>query len=109
MDWPFYFESLARRLEALHCLFHEGQPMGKEAWLALKEGFRFNGAIRDDLHWRDLSRFSGRQKQKIFMGGLVGEAVMDKPSRAATAWWRVAELVHVGKGVVMGLGKVEIF
>jgi hypothetical protein len=108
MDWPFYFESLARRLEALHCLFHEGQPMGKEAWLALKEGFRFNGSIRGDLRWRDLSRFSGRQKQKIPMGGLVGEAVMDKPSRAAMAWWRAAELVHVGKGVVMGLGKVEI-
>jgi hypothetical protein len=42
------------------------------------------------------------------MGGLVGEAVMEKPSRSMTAWWRVAELVHVGKGVVMGLGRVEI-
>lgn len=109
MDWPFYFESLARRLEALHCLFHEGQPMGKARWLEMKEGFRFDGNIRGDLHWRDLSRFSGRQRQKIPMGGLVGEAVMDKPSRVETAWWRAAELVHVGKGVVMGLGRVEIF
>ncbi len=108
MDWAFFFGSLARRLEALNCLFSEGQPLGREGWFALKERFRTAGDIRERLGWRDLARYSGRQRQKVPMGGLVGEVTVERPGRVDLAWWRAAELVHVGKGVVMGLGRVEI-
>jgi hypothetical protein len=108
MDWPFFFSSLVRRLEALNCLFYDGQPLGKDRWLALKKGFHFNGAVKDDLKWRDMARYSSRQRQMIPLGGMVGEAVFESPSRALIEWIQCAELVHVGKAVVMGLGKVEL-
>ncbi len=45
MDWEFYFASLVRRLEALWVILGEGEPLGKERWLAMTEGFRFNRMI----------------------------------------------------------------
>lgn len=108
MDWSFFFESLTRRLESLNCLFFDGQPLGKEPWLELKKHFQQNHNIQGSFRWWDLQRYSGRQKQKIPMGGIAGEAVMEKPSTADIQWFKAAELVHVGKGAAMGLGKVEI-
>ncbi len=108
MAWPFFFESLARRLESLNCLFHEGQPLGKEPWLNLKKHFHQDSRIEGKFRWWDLQRYSGRQKQKIPMGGITGEAVLKKPSASDIQWFKAAELVHVGKGAAMGLGKVQI-
>lgn len=109
MDWEFYFASLVRRLEALWVIFGQGEPLGKERWLAVREGFRFNGKIEAELRWQDLARYSSRQRKKVPMGGLVGRVRLKDPSPVEVAWWRAAELVHVGKGAAMGLGKVKIF
>ncbi len=108
MDWTFFFESLARRLESLNCLYHEGQPLGKELWLDLKKRLRCDGHIQENLKWWDFQRYSSRQKRKVPMGGLVGEAVQASPSPEQLQWWKAAEIVHVGKGAAMGLGKVEL-
>ncbi len=109
MDWPFYFGTLARRLEALNKLFHEGELLGKDLWLSLQEHFRSAEKVGSYLRWWDLARYSGRQKRKVPLGGLVGKAVVKNPSSLDLEWWKTAELLHVGKGAAMGLGKIEIF
>ncbi|MCP4352568.1 MAG: CRISPR system precrRNA processing endoribonuclease RAMP protein Cas6 [Desulfobacterales bacterium] len=109
MDWPFYFSTLARRLEALNKLFHEGELFGKDLWLSLQEHFGASEKIKSYLRWWDLARYSGRQKRKVPLGGLVGKAVVKNPCSLDMEWWKTAELLHVGKGAAMGLGKIEIF
>jgi hypothetical protein len=108
-DWPFYFSTLARRLEALNCLFNNGQPLGKERWADLQEAFQVTGNIQTRLRWWDMDRYSTRQRKKVPMGGIAGDLVMENPSPFYITWWKAAELLHVGKGAAMGLGKVEIW
>ncbi|MFP5214027.1 MAG: CRISPR system precrRNA processing endoribonuclease RAMP protein Cas6 [Acidobacteriota bacterium] len=108
MDWPFFFATLARRLEALNILFHKDDLLGKETWKRLSDQFSRPGEIEGELHWQDRSRYSSRQKSTIPQGGLVGEVVFRSPEPWVFEWLRAAELVHVGKGASMGLGCVRI-
>lgn len=108
MDWPFFFGSLVRRLEALHCIFNEGDLLGKDRWLALQAGFSKINGITDRLRWYDLKRYSNRQRRKVPMGGLFGDVDLSDSPAWLGEWWRAAAVVHVGKGAAMGLGKIKI-
>ncbi len=108
MDWQFFFGCLARRIEALNCMFNNGAPMGKDLWIEMQPrfaGVRLAGAFS----WRDLFRYSSRQRKKAPMGGMVGRAVLNGVSDDILEWCRAAEIVHVGKGASMGMGKIEVF
>jgi hypothetical protein len=109
IDWPFYFGCLARRLEALHCIFHAGEPLGRDRWLALQERFADVVGLTDRLRWYDLNRYSNRQHRKVPMGGLMGDVDVSDSSPWLMDWLRAAAVVHAGKGAGMGLGKLEIF
>lgn len=126
MDWQFFLQVLTRRLEALNCIFCQGSPLGKEKWQKLKEQFQAletlkeitendssvdldsNPYFKPDLKWQELKRFSNTQKRKVPMGGLVGDIEMYAPWDWMGEWLKTAELLHVGKGAAMGLGKVQI-
>ncbi len=120
MDLSFTFTTLARRLEALSCIFDRASPLGKKRWLevcALFQGLDKPGnsdSVRTgkdgffrDLHWDDFARFSRRQKRKVPMGGLVGECTLVSDLPGLGRWLKCAELLHVGKGAAMGLGRIE--
>jgi hypothetical protein len=99
--------SLTRRLSML-AYFHAGvdlvQPYRELhrqaatlAWLEPRFGKRC---------W---TRWSSRQRQKIGLDGVVGEACLDL--RAQTDLWPwlwLGQFVHAGKATVMGLGRYEI-
>lgn len=108
MDWQFYFGMLFKRLEGLTRLFHDGELMGKQGWQDFQDNFKVNGNHEDCLAWRDFSRYSNRQKKKLPLGGLMGEVEVVAPDFMTVSWWRAAELLHAGKNVSLGLGKVEI-
>jgi hypothetical protein len=106
MEWPYFFATIARRLEALNCLFADGQVMGKDRYINLMDIFSKLNSIQENLSWLDYSRYSNRQHKKVPMGGLVGSAVFDASDSWIIPWLQAASLVHVGKGASMGLGKV---
>lgn len=108
MDWPFFLHTLARRLEMLHVIFHQGRPLGRELWLTLGEGFAQAGKMEQRLTWQDWSRWSNRQRRKVPMGGLVGEGMVLKAWPDLWDWLQLAERVHVGKGAAMGLGGISL-
>ena len=58
--------------------------------------------------WEDWSRFSGRQEQRIEMGGLVGRITYAGDLRDYLPLLALGEWVHVGKGTVFGNGKYAI-
>jgi hypothetical protein len=58
--------------------------------------------------WQDWSRFSGRQKQRVEMGGLVGQVTYAGDLRDYLSLLALGEWVHVGKGTVFGNGQYRI-
>jgi hypothetical protein len=63
---------------------------------------------QSETHWEDWSRFSGRQKQRVEMGGLVGRVTYEGDLREYLPLLALGELVHVGKGTVFGNGQMSL-
>ncbi|MBN2093062.1 CRISPR system precrRNA processing endoribonuclease RAMP protein Cas6 [candidate division KSB1 bacterium] len=61
-----------------------------------------------NLRWSDWQRYSNRQKSKIKMGGFVGDLVLEGELTPFMELLHYAEVLHVGKGSVFGLGEVEV-
>ncbi len=57
------------------------------------------------IQWQDWVRFSGRQQQRIEMGGLVGRATYQGDLAEYLPLLALGEFVHVGKGTVFGNGQ----
>lgn len=109
MDWSFFFESLARRIEAISRVHAGREPLGRELWKKLVEQLATANGFSARLRWHDYHRYSNRQKTKVPMGGLVGEVDLGPaPAAWVLEWWRAASIVHIGKGACMGLGRVEV-
>ena len=58
--------------------------------------------------WQDWSRYSGRQRQRVEMGGLVGRVTYEGDLSDYLPLLVLGELVHVGKGTVFGNGQYRI-
>jgi hypothetical protein len=58
--------------------------------------------------WADWSRYSGRQGQRIKMGGLVGPVAYEGNLAPYRALLALGSLIHVGKGTVMGNGRIAL-
>ena len=63
--------------------------------------------IRDSkrLEWRDWTRFSSRQQQKMTLGGVVGRWTIRGPITPFVSFLRLGEWMHVGKETAFGLGR----
>lgn len=61
------------------------------------------------IDWQDWARYSGRQKQRLLMGGLVGEVELETAGheRLWPYLW-LGQYTHAGKGTCMGLGEYEV-
>lgn len=66
--------------------------------------------IEDDkqLEWRDWTRFSSRQHQKMTLGGVVGSWTICGPIAPFVPYLRLGEWLHVGKEAAFGLGKYAL-
>ncbi len=106
-DLHFFFMSLTRRMEALNVIFNGGSPLGSDNWKVLSAYFSASATVKGNLHWKDQSRYSNRQKTRVPQGGLVGKLCLDIAEPSLAHWLAAAELLHVGKGASMGLGRVK--
>jgi CRISPR-associated endoribonuclease Cas6 len=62
-----------------------------------------------DLRWAEWRRWSGRQRQLIPMGGLIGRLVLPLAGLDAfRPFLALGPFVHAGKGTTMGLGAVRL-
>lgn len=60
------------------------------------------------LSWSDAARFSARQSRRVPLGGLVGEFTIEGALGESWPWLWAGQWTHVGKGVVMGLGRYRL-
>ena len=65
-------------------------------------------AVDIATRWADWERYSGRQDQRIKMGGLVGPVAYVGDVAPFRALLALGTLVHVGKGTVMGNGRFAV-
>jgi CRISPR/Cas system endoribonuclease Cas6 (RAMP superfamily) len=59
---------------------------------------------RSDLRWQDWTRYSARQRQRLLMGGFMGEVEFEGELSSFLPLLKMGEALHVGKGTVYGLG-----
>lgn len=62
---------------------------------------------RSGLRWHDAPRYSGRQKQEMNLGGVVGAWTLRADAAALAPflpWLRLGQWLHLGKNATMGLG-----
>lgn len=68
------------------------------------------GGIRDskNLVWRDWTRYSSRQHQKMSLGGVVGTWTLNGNLALFAPFLRLGEWLHVGKEAAFGLGRYAL-
>ena len=103
-DFRAFTGGLLRRISLLTYFFGE-TPLETDfaALLRRAESAPVTGC---DLHWRELTRHSSRQRAKLQMGGLIGRFELAGPG--LLPFWPLLWLgqwTHAGKGCSMGLGR----
>jgi hypothetical protein len=104
--FPVLIRTLLGRISSLS-YFHCGKRLEVDFRGLIDQA----GAVRlkeSQTRWEDWDRFSGRQKQRIRMGGLVGRVIYEGNLEPYLPLLAVGELVHVGKGTVFGNGQYRI-
>ncbi|MDO5675375.1 MAG: CRISPR system precrRNA processing endoribonuclease RAMP protein Cas6 [bacterium] len=108
LNWNLLYTNLARRLESLNMVYGSGAGFGRDNWLELRALMQDWPAPSARLHWVQLHRYSARQDQKIPLGGFIGQVDLSRLRPEQQIWWHLASLLHVGRGTVMGLGRIEL-
>jgi hypothetical protein len=104
------FHVLVRRLfDRISSLayFHCGErwEIDFRGWIERAKEVRIADAATT---WADWSRYSGRQDRRIKMGGLVGPVAYEGDLAPYRALLALGSLIHVGKGTVMGNGRMAL-
>lgn len=102
-EFHVLLRALLRRISALS-YFHCGVRLEAD-YRGLGERARAVALAVNETRWQDWERFSGRQKEWMSLGGLVGRAVYRGEWREFWPWLALGEWVHVGKNATFGLGK----
>jgi hypothetical protein len=64
--------------------------------------------VSTNIHYRELTRRSNRQKSTMNLGGLMGEITIEGLNKESYEVLKVGELLGAGKSTVFGLGKIEV-
>ena len=106
IEFHVLIRTLLRRISSL-AYFHGGEPWTPDihALIASAERIRTVGY---SLQWVDWDRFSGRQQQRIDLGGFVGEGTYTGELEPFLPLLLMGELIHVGKATVFGHGQYWI-
>lgn len=108
-ELPFHLliRTLLRRVGLLYH-FHCGGSEPTWDHLALIEKSMDVSVAHNGLRWWDWERYSTRQHARIKMGGVVGEITYRGEMAPFMPLLAAGEVLHVGKGTSMGLGKYQL-
>ncbi len=100
--------SAIRRISALSLFYGQG-PISAD-YARMNESAARVLLVSSDLDWADPTRFSGRQKQKMKVGGIVGQFNVKVPPEAENLlpWLWLGQWVGAGKNTSMGLGQYRM-
>jgi hypothetical protein len=93
--------ALVRRA-ALISEFHAGQKLALDFHALGELAHSIEG--EKHLRWRDWTRYSSRQQQKMSLGGVVGEWTLRGDLTPFLPFLYLGQWLHVGKNATFGLG-----
>lgn len=103
-------DSVVIEIETPMRLQHEGRPLGPDG--ITSRNFmatllrRFS--LEKELIWRDWTRYSSRQNQKMSLGGVVGKLHFSSLPYVARVLLAAGTFTHIGKNASFGLGKYSL-
>jgi len=64
--------------------------------------------VYKNLYFKELTRFSNRQKTKMNLGGVMGEIIYKNVDENSYKMLKLGEIIGVGKQVTFGLGDIKV-
>jgi len=106
LDFHILTRALLRRLSSM-AYFHCGEQWETDypGWVARAERVEAGGT---DLRWGRWERYSGRQRRRIDMGGVVGDVTYAGDLAPFHPLLALGQWLHVGKGAVFGNGLYRV-
>jgi len=105
-DLPFHIltRAMLRRASALLFVYGDGEPdidftglVKRAETVVIKES---------NLNWHDWQRYSFRQKDKMFLGGIIGSITYSGDIAPFLSMIDFCAKTHIGKQTAFGLGKM---
>ncbi len=107
LEFHILIRNLLRRLSLLSYFHGSGKTLALDFKEIIEKAKDVKVADRR-LTWYDWERYSGRQEQRINMGGFVGEITFEGDVQPFMSLIQAGEALHVGKGTAFGLGRYKV-
>ncbi len=104
---PFHVlvRAMLRRISLLENAYGRGEPdIDYKGLVNLAQEVTID---KNNLKWFDWQRYSFRQDEKMFMGGMVGSITYKGDLGKYIPLMKFCEKVHLGKQTTFGLGKIR--
>lgn len=106
-DLPFHLlvRAMLRRISSLFACCGKGEPVLDYKGLV----HRANRVetVSTEVRWYDWERYSGRQKEKMLFGGLLGRVTYQGEIGEYLPLLELCRELHIGKQTTFGLGKFD--
>jgi len=101
--------AVLRRITALEAAYgNEGQSEPDFDYRGLIQRAEAIHLEESTLRWRELQRYSNRQKQHVSLSGLMGTVVYTGNLDEFMPFFNYAAAVNLGKQTLFGLGRIEV-
>ena len=106
-DLPFHVlvRAMLRRVSSLYSCYGDGEP--SLDYRGLVKRAETVQIVSEDLKWFDWRRYSQRQDQAMFMGGMTGSITYEGKIGEYMPLIDFCSKVHLGKQTAFGLGKIK--
>jgi len=106
IEFHHLVRSLLRRATAIMA-FHHGVKLELD-FAGISERSRLVRCIEDHTQWYEFERYSGRQREKMILGGVIGEATYQGDLTEFLPFLEFGRWVGAGKNNVFGLGQMDV-
>ncbi len=107
LDFHLLIQNLLRRISLLSMVC-EDTSWSIDYRMMIKEASEEVRLKDSGLYWYDWQSYSGRQKSKMNLGGLLGTIVYEGGIKNFLPLLKAGECLHIGKACTFGLGKYTL-
>ncbi|MGH8508709.1 MAG: CRISPR system precrRNA processing endoribonuclease RAMP protein Cas6 [Gammaproteobacteria bacterium] len=107
-EFATFLERVIARINLLSGAYHGGPMLEHPAKPAVLDQAKRVNVRGHDLVWDDWARYSGRQKEWMRFGGLLGSATYEGNLKPLMPWLALGEWLHVGGKTSFGLGRYKM-
>jgi hypothetical protein len=106
-ELPFYFfvKAMLRRASSL-ISYYGDTPLHIDYTDIIKKASNIK-TVEYDIKWCDFIRYSSRQKNRMFLGGIKGSVIYEGDLNPFIGLINFCEKTHLGKQTSFGLGQIE--